>query len=122
LNIGWLASVHDECILRNCALVQQSELFFSSSEYLLGDSVFSNQTYLVPGFIRLGCQEDLAKEQSRLNKFIPLQHLMKCSFLYMKATATLHKFFVQHNPPSSWMEEEDRDEQFLNELHHIFGL
>jgi hypothetical protein len=35
------------------------------------------------------------------------------------ATAILHNFFVLHTPPASWIEPEDRDDQFLNELHYI---
>ncbi len=30
--------------------------------------------------------------------------------------AMLHNFFVQHNPPPSWIVEEGRDDEFLAEL------
>jgi hypothetical protein len=39
---------------------------------------------------------------------------------YVTATAILHNFFVQHNPPASWIEPEDRDDdRFLNELNYL---
>jgi len=37
----------------------------------------------------------------------------------LKATAILQNFFVQHNPPPSWLEEEGVDERFLNELNYL---
>jgi len=44
---------------------------------------------------------------------------MKCLIRYVKASAILYSSFVQHKPPSSWLEEEDRDEQLLNELKYL---
>ncbi len=38
---------------------------------------------------------------------------------YVTATAILHNFFAQHNPPASWIEPDDRDDGFLNELNYI---
>jgi hypothetical protein len=28
-------------------------------------------------------------------------------------------FFAQHSPPASWIESEDRDDGFLNEMNYI---
>jgi hypothetical protein len=44
---------------------------------------------------------------------------MKRLIHYVTATPILHNFFVLHTPPESWIEPEDRDDQFLNELHYI---
>jgi hypothetical protein len=35
---------------------------------------------------------------------------------YVTATAMLHNFFIQHNPPPSRIVEEDRDDEFLAQL------
>jgi hypothetical protein len=38
---------------------------------------------------------------------------------YHRATAVVHNFFVQHPTPSAWVEDEDRDNNFLDELDYI---
>jgi hypothetical protein len=40
---------------------------------------------------------------------------------YVRAMAILHNFFVEHNPPSSWIDPDDRDDQFLNDLNNLSG-
>jgi len=40
---------------------------------------------------------------------------------YVRAMAILHNFFVEHNPPSSWIDPDDRDDQFLNDLNYLSG-
>jgi hypothetical protein len=37
----------------------------------------------------------------------------------MTITAILHNFFTQHSPSATWIESEDRDDWFLNELNYI---
>jgi hypothetical protein len=44
---------------------------------------------------------------------------MKRLIRYVRATAILHNFFVQHPTPTAWIEEEDRDNRFLDELDYI---
>jgi hypothetical protein len=147
LNIGWPASVHDERVWSNTTVAQNPERFFSPGEYLLGDSAFANRAYLVPAFKKLGSQVQLQNEQSGFNllhsgarvksehtigiwkgrfpwlRTIPIRirnkRSMRRLIRYVTATAILHNFFVQHNPPASWIEPEDRDDRFLNELNYL---
>jgi hypothetical protein len=137
LDVGWPTSVHDKQVWGN-TLIARHEHFFSPEEYLLGDSAFLNRIYLVPAFKKLGNQTDLRKEESGCNKChsgvhvksehtigiwkgrfpllhtIPIRVTNRCSMRrliqYVRATAILHNCFLQHNPPSSWIEPEDRDE------------
>jgi hypothetical protein len=41
---------------------------------------------------------------------------MQLLIRYVTATAMLHNFFIQHNPPPGWIDEEDQDEEFLAQL------
>jgi hypothetical protein len=139
--------VHDEQVWSNTLIARHHERFFSPGEYLLGDSAFSNRIYLVPAFKKLGNQAELRKEQSRFNKChsgvrlksehtigiwkgrfpwlrtIPIRVTNRRStrrlIRYVRATAILRNCFSQHNPPSSWIEPEDRDDRYLDELHYI---
>ncbi len=54
LNVGWPGSIHDQCIYQNCKLNKKPELFFSSQEYLLGDSAFTSNTWTVPAYKKFG--------------------------------------------------------------------
>jgi hypothetical protein len=76
-NIGWPAWVHDEWVLSNCSLVQHSNHYFSPSEYILGDSAFSNCNFLVPDFKRLGGQWELGTEQSCFNRIHSSAHVLR---------------------------------------------
>jgi hypothetical protein len=136
-----------ERVWSNTTIAQNPDRFFSPREYILGDSAFSNRTYLVPAFKQLGSQMQLQNGQAKFNvlhsgarvrsehtigiwkgRFPWLQsisiritnkHSMKRLIRYVTATAILHIFFVLHPTSESWIEPEDRDEQFLNELHYI---
>jgi hypothetical protein len=144
LNIGWPASVHDEWVFSNCALSLAPNDYFSAGEYLLGDSAFSNRSTMVPAFKKLGYTIELPLEKKHFNtllasvralsehtigiwkgrfpwlRSIPIQIIgersMQRLICYFTATAMLHNFFVQHNPPPSWIVEEDRDDKFLAQL------
>jgi hypothetical protein len=144
LNIGWPASVHDERVYSNCSLSLAPNDFFSAGEYLLGDSAFSNRSTLVPAFKKLANTIELPVEKKHFNtllasvrvlsehtigiwkgrfpwlRSIPIritgERSMQRLIRYVTATAMLHNFFVQHNPPPSWIVEEDRDDEFLAEL------
>jgi hypothetical protein len=68
LNIGWLASMHDERVRSNTTIARNPDNYFSPGEYLLADSAFSNHHYLVPAYKKLGNQCDLLKGQMVFNK------------------------------------------------------
>jgi hypothetical protein len=147
LNIGWPASIHDEHVWGNTTIAHNPECFFSPGEYILGDSALTNRVYLVPAFKKLGNQVQLQKQQSGFNALhsgahvksehtiggwkgrfswlhaIPIRirnkRSMRCLIRYVTATAILYIFFAQHNPPASWIEPDDRDDRFLNELNYI---
>jgi hypothetical protein len=147
LNIGWPASVHDERVWSNTTIARNPDHFFSPGEYILGNSAFSNRTYLVPAFKQLGSQMQLQNKQAKFNVLhsgsrvrsehtisiwkgrfpwlrsisirITNKHSMKRLIHYVTAMVILNNFFVLHTPPESWIEPEDRDDQFLNELHYI---
>jgi hypothetical protein len=38
---------------------------------------------------------------------------------YLSVTAILHNFFVARNPPSSWIEEDNQNDQILGALHYL---
>ncbi len=147
LNVGWPASVHDQRVWKNSVVDMNPQQFFSPGEYLLGDSAFSNTATLVPAYKRLGNQGELLSDQAGFNtclagvrvksehtigiwkgrfpwlRTIPIRiankRSMKRLIRYVRATAILHNFFVQHPTPTAWIEEEDRDNRFLDELDYI---
>jgi hypothetical protein len=149
LNIGWPASVHDERVWSNTTIARKPDNYFSPGEYLLADSAFSNRHYLVPAYKKLGNQCELLKDQMVFSKAlaaacvrsehtigiwkgrfpwlrsIPMRisnkQSMRRLIRYVRATAILHNFFVEHNPPSNWIDPDDRDDQFLNNLNYLSG-
>lgn len=63
LHVGWPGSTHDNRVWRNCDLVLNSSNYFTSKEYLLGDSAFQPSNILLSaykngrGFAMSGQQE-----------------------------------------------------------------
>lgn len=47
---GWVGSVHDNRVWRNCKMKNNPQNFFSASEYLIGDSAFSPERNIVPSY------------------------------------------------------------------------
>jgi hypothetical protein len=147
LNIGWPASVHDQRVWKNSVVDRHPEQFFSPGEYLLGDSAFANSATLVPAYKKLGNQGELQPDQAGFNKChagvrvksehtigiwkgrfpwlrtIPIRitnkKSMKRLIRFVRATAVLHNFFLQHPPPPNWIEDDDRDNRFLDELQYV---
>jgi hypothetical protein len=66
LNVGWPASVHDQWVWKNSVVDKNPHQFFTSGEYLLGDSAFANTATLVPAYKRLGNQGGLGSDQAAL--------------------------------------------------------
>jgi hypothetical protein len=70
LNIGWPGSVHDQRIYQNCKINKTPAQFFSSQEYLLGDSAFTSNAWMVPAYKRFGGQIVLAPGQIFFNNLL----------------------------------------------------
>ena len=49
-HVGWPGSVHDNRVWRTCNLFKNCDKFFSSKEYLLGDSAFTASNIMVPPY------------------------------------------------------------------------
>jgi len=136
LNVGWPGSVHDQRIYQNSKINRQPQLFFSSQEYLLGDSAFTNNAWTVAAYKKFGGQVVLAPGQIFFNdllsaarckvehtigiwkaRFPFLRQLrnritgkqsMKELIRFVKASAVLHNLFVRkHAVPKSWLSMED---------------
>ena len=52
--IGWPGSVHNNCIWKNSIVCLQANDYFGPSEYLLGDSAFTNSQNMVLSYKRAG--------------------------------------------------------------------
>ena len=50
VNAGWPGTAHDNRILKNSKVFQCATSFFSSKQYILGDSAFDNMWFLVSAF------------------------------------------------------------------------
>jgi hypothetical protein len=136
LNIGWPGSVHDQRIYQNCKINKMPELFFSSQEYLLGDSAFTNNAWMLAAYKKFGGQIVLASGQIFFNDLLSaarckVEHtvgiwkarfpflrqlwnqitgkkFMKDLIRFVKASAVLHNLFVcKHAVPKSWLSMED---------------
>jgi hypothetical protein len=70
LNIGWPGSVHDQCIYQNCKINKTPAQFFSSQEYLLGDSAFTSNAWTVPAYKKFSGQIVLAPGQIFFNDLL----------------------------------------------------
>jgi hypothetical protein len=65
---GWPGSVHDNRIFRLTKLSKMPGLYFSFKEYLLGDSAFENQWFMVSAFKNLpGVRGGLTREKETFN-------------------------------------------------------
>jgi hypothetical protein len=49
-NAGWPGSTHDDRVFRNSSLVQDLEVHFNCTEYIIGDSAYGPQNFMVPVF------------------------------------------------------------------------
>ena len=136
LNIGWPGSVHDQRIYQNCKINKTPAQFFSSQEYLLGDSAFTSNAWTVPAYKKFSGQIVLAPGQIFFNdllsaarckvehtigiwkaRFPFLRQLrnriigkksMKEVINFVKASAVLHNLFVRkHAVPKSWLSMDD---------------
>ena len=52
-HVGWPGSVHDNRVWRNCKLCIQQDKYFSSNDYLIGDSAFTTSNIMVPAYKKL---------------------------------------------------------------------
>jgi hypothetical protein len=70
LNIGWPGLVHDQRTYQNCKINKMPELFFSFQEYLLGDSAFTNNAWMLAAYKKFGGQIVLASGQIFFNDLL----------------------------------------------------
>jgi hypothetical protein len=66
---GWPGSVHDNRVWRNCEMYLQPDTFFSSSEYLLGDSAFVPGEHMIPAF-KHPPKSNMPAEESKFNTYL----------------------------------------------------
>lgn len=139
LNVGWPASVHDQRVWRNTMVSNKPDNFFSSGEYLVADSAFSNTTFIVPaykkfadggegkvefntllGTVRVLSEHTIGIWKGRFPwlRSIPIKVSNKSSMLrlvrYVRATAILHNLLVRHEPPREWILPEEPND-FLDD-------
>jgi hypothetical protein len=90
---GWPGSVHDNRIFGMTNLAKMPALYFSSKEYLLGDSAFLSRWFMVPAYKNLpGPGGSLTTEQERFNTClgsarVVSEHtigLLKCRFPWLR--------------------------------------
>jgi len=51
IEMGWPGSVHDNWVWSNSDVHLSKEKYFGNKEFILGDSVFSSSSVMVPAFI-----------------------------------------------------------------------
>lgn len=91
IRIGWPGSTHDNRVWTNCALHTNSWRYFGASEYLLGDSAYSEGPHLVPAFKKMPNQ-GMQVECEKFNRFlarlrIKVEHaigMLKGKFQHLK--------------------------------------
>ena len=69
VNAGWPGSTHDDRVLRNTVLVSDKENYFQPWQYLLGDSAYSPQNYMIPAFKKISGGQ-LSREEELFNTML----------------------------------------------------
>jgi hypothetical protein len=69
-NVGWPGSVHDNRIWSNTKIIHEPYNYFSASEYIIGDTAFTNSLILVTSYKRASGQAYLSAGQSWFNEKI----------------------------------------------------
>ena len=137
INAGWPGTAHDNRIFKNSKIYQQATLFFSSWEYLLGDSAFENMWFCVSAFRKprnnkLPRDEELFNDAMKTPRVISehcigilkgrFPFLRSIRFLitenkddlkkilkYILAAAVLHNLLVSYEDevPEDWIDRDD---------------
>ena len=137
---GWPGRTHDNRVLRNSRLGLNPADFFNQNEYILGDSAYETQWFLIPAFKKpAGLQIDQSK--SRFNDLLKLPRvssdhtigMWKGRFAWLRsirmkirdnessleqilqtitATVILHNFLIEENEEfdDSWYDLDDFNE------------
>ena len=67
---GWPGCTHDNRIFKNMMIARQPENYFSPKEYLLGDSAFENNWFIVSAYKALVEDHCLIDKQKHFNKML----------------------------------------------------
>lgn len=137
---GWPGSAHDNRIFRNSRVFQSPEEFFSNLQYLLGDSAYECQIFMVPAY-RKPAGIELERNNMKFNQVlskprVESEHcigMLKGRFPWMrsirmkitekkkyltrilnliKATVILHNFLIDESDPclEEWECKDEEDD------------
>ena len=67
IHVGWPGCTHDDRVFRNCHIAVAHSHYFTPAQYILGDSAYSCQSYMVPAYKKTANRE-LSREQEIFNK------------------------------------------------------
>ena len=69
-NVGWPGSIHDNRIWSNTKIIHEPNNYFSASEYIIGNTAFTNSLMLVTSYKRASGQAYLPAGQRWFNEII----------------------------------------------------
>jgi len=143
VEMGWPGSVHDNRVWLNSDVYLAKERYFSSKEYLLGDSAFSASMVMVPAFkkspnaalsderkyfntklakVRIKSEHCIGLVKARFQRVRELRRVIGskrdlAALLQMIMCACiLHNLLIDHVIPEEWLEEQAETEDDDEEL------
>ena len=137
VEMGWPGSVHDNRVWLNSDVYLAKEKYFSSKEYLLGDSAFSASMVMVPAFkkspnaalseerkyfntklakVRIKSEHCIGLVKARFQRVRELRRVIGSKrdlavlLQMIMCACILHNLLIDHVFPEEWLEEQAETE------------